>query len=386
MRLGACAGAPDREHWLVLKKPRGIARGNVRSGAGMTKQHTDQTKKPLGLAIVGLGMAHKPHVEALRNLAAEVRILHCHAPSAERRKSFGEKHPDLPLTEQFQSILDDPAVDVVLILTPPFSHRDLVLACAKAGKHVLLEKPLDVSTERAWESVRAMEAADLRFGVVFQHRFRHASQILRRLVQSGDLGELVSGSASIRWWRSFDYFAEPGRGMKARDGGGVLLTQAIHTLDLFLSLTGPVKEVAAMARTSKLRSIDTEDVAAAAVEFANGAIGAIDATTVSFPGQPERIELACTKGTAILSVEELTVHFMDGRVLHEAGSAQGGGGADPMAFSCAAHQAQIADFLEAVRTHRPPQCSGRDAVRVLGLIEAMLESSTSGKAVSIKNS
>ena len=103
--------------------------------------------------------------------------------------------------------------------------------------------------------------------------------------------------------------------------------RGLRTLDLFLSLTGPVKEVAAMARTSKLRSIDTEDVAAAAVEFANGAIGAIDATTVSFPGQPERIELACTKGTAILSVEELTVHFMDGRVLHEAGSAQGGGGA-----------------------------------------------------------
>ena len=342
-----------------------------------------KTSKPLGLAIVGLGMAHKPHVEALRNLAAEVRILHCFAPSAERRKSFGEKHPDLPLTEDLQIILDDPTVDVVLILTPPFSHRDLVLACAAAGKHVLLEKPLDVSVERALKSVQAMEAADLRFGVVFQHRFRHASQILRQLVLSDALGALVSGSASIRWWRSPDYFAEPGRGMKARDGGGVLLTQAIHTLDLFLSLTGPIKTVAAMARTSPLRHIDTEDVAAAAVEFHNGALGAIDATTVSYPGQPERIELACTKGTAILSVEDLTVYFTDGRILHEAGSAAGGGGADPMAFSCAAHQAQIADFLDAVRNHRAPQCSGRDAVRVLGLIEAMLESSKAGKTVTI---
>ena len=341
------------------------------------------TAKPLGLAIVGLGMAHKPHVEALRNLAAEVRILHCHAPSPERRKSFGEKHPDLPITEHLQSILDDREVDVVLILTPPFSHRELVLACAAAGKHVLLEKPLDVSTARAWDSVRAMEAADLRFGVVFQHRFRHASQVLRQLVQSGELGTLVSGSASIRWWRSFEYFAEAGRGMKARDGGGVLLTQAIHTLDLFLSLTGPIAKVSAMARTSPLRHIDTEDIAAAAVEFHNGAIGAIDATTVSYPGQPERIELACTKGTAILSVEDLTVHFMDGRVLHEAGSAAGGGGADPMAFSCAAHQAQIADFLDAVRSHRAPQCSGRDAVRVLGLIEAMLESSASAQSVAV---
>ena len=171
--------------------------------------------------------------------------------------------------------------------------------------------------------------------------------------------------------------------MKARDGGGVLLTQAIHTLDLFLSLTGPITQVAAMARTSPLRRIDTEDIAAAAVEFHNGAIGSIDATTVSFPGQPERIELACTKGTAILSVEDLTVHFIDGRVLHEAGSAAGGGGADPMAFSCAAHQAQIADFLDAVRNKRAPQCSGRDAVRVLGLIEAMLDSSKAGKAVTV---
>ena len=116
------------------------------------------TAKPLGLAIVGLGMAHKPHVEALRNLAAEVRILHCHAPSPERRKSFGEKHPDLPITEHLQSILDDREVDVVLILTPPFSHRELVLACAAAGKHVLLEKPLDVSTARAWDSVRSHRA------------------------------------------------------------------------------------------------------------------------------------------------------------------------------------------------------------------------------------
>ena len=167
-------------------------------------------------------------------------------------------------------------------------------ACAQAGKHVLLEKPLDVTAERANQSVALMEQAGLNFGVVFQFRFRTASIALREMLDSGDLGELISGSASIRWWRSPEYYAEPGRGMKARDGGGVLLTQAIHTLDLFMSLAGPVSKVSAMVKTTPLRAIDTEDLVAAAVEFKNGAIGTIDATTVSYPGQPERIELACT--------------------------------------------------------------------------------------------
>jgi predicted dehydrogenase len=248
---------------------------------------------------------------------------------------------------------------------------------------VLLEKPVDVSVERAREAVDIMARAGLTFGVVLQHRFRAASRKLQGFVRSGELGRLVSASAGIRWWRPPEYFAQPGRGMKARDGGGVLLTQAIHTLDLFQSLTGPIARVAAMARTSPLRRIDTEDIAVAAIEFHNGAIGAIDATTVSYPGFPERIELACENATAVLAAESLEVFWKDGRHDRHEGSAAGGGGADPMAFSHEAHKTLIADFLKAVRERREPAVSGREAVKVQVLIEAMLRSSREERTVPV---
>ena len=202
----------------------------------------------IGIAVIGLGMAHKPHIQSLRDLSGRARIVHCHAPSAERRDAFAKLHPDLPLSADLDAVLADPAVDAVILLTPPMTHAELVARCAAAAKHVLLEKPLDVSVERAQGSVELMEKAGLRFGVVLQHRFRDASRKLAALLASGALGELISASASIRWWRPPDYYAQPGRGMKARDGGGVLLTQAIHTLDLFQSLTGPVARVAAIAK------------------------------------------------------------------------------------------------------------------------------------------
>ena len=337
----------------------------------------------IGIAVVGLGMAHKPHIQSLRELAHRARIVACHAPSAARRDSFGKAHPDLPLAADLEAVLANPRVDAVILLTPPMTHSDLVARCAAAGKHVLLEKPLDVTVERGRQSVELMEKAGLRFGIVLQHRFREASRKLAAILESGELGELISASASIRWWRPPEYYAQPGRGMKARDGGGVLLTQAIHTLDLFLSLTGPVTRVAAIAKTSPLRSIDSEDIVAAAVEFGNSAIGTVDATTVSFPGFPEKIELACENGTAVLEAESLTVFHQDGRVTRHEGSESKSGGADPMAFSHEAHKGVIADFLDAIEQGRDPAVSGREALKVQVLIEALLASSQNGRALTL---
>lgn len=332
----------------------------------------------LGIAVVGLGMAHKPHIQSLRELGDRARIVACQAPSAERRQAFSQAHPDLPVVADLDAVLADPAVDAVILLTPPMTHLDLTARCAAAGKHVLLEKPLDVTVERAERSVAAMTAADRRFGVVLQHRFRAASLKLAAMVRSGTFGALVSGSASIRWWRSPDYFAQAGRGMKARDGGGVLLTQAIHTLDLFQSLTGRITQVSAMARTSPSRAIDTEDIVAAAVRFENGAIGAIDATTVAFPGFAERIELACEHATAVLEAETLKVYFRDGRVVVHEGGESKSGGADPMAFSHEAHKAVITDFLDAIEAGRDPAVSGREALKVHHLIDGLLASAGAG--------
>ena len=334
------------------------------------------------VAIIGLGMALKPHLASLEELAGRVEIAACYTPSAARRSAFAAAHPH-PLATGLDGVLGDTSIDAVLLLTPPSTHLGLIERCAAAGKHVLVEKPLDVTVDRAGQAIAAMARARRRLGVVLQHRFRAAARRLAALVEAGELGRLVSASAAIRWWRPPAYYAAPGRGMKARDGGGVLLTQAIHTLDLFQSLTGPIARVTAFAATSPLREIDTEDVVGAGIEFANGAIGTIDATTVAYPGFPERIELVGEKATAILSAETLELFFKDGRHLREAGAPSLSGSADPMAFSHDAHKALIADFLDALDQDREPRVPGREALKVQILIEALLRSSEQRLAMEI---
>jgi UDP-N-acetyl-2-amino-2-deoxyglucuronate dehydrogenase len=339
--------------------------------------------KKYRVGVVGLGMVAKPHLMSLADLSNRVDIAACYTPSTERQAAFRAAYPRLPLATRLDGVLADKSIDAVILLTPPHSHLDLILHCARAGKHVLVEKPLDVSVERGLEGIEAMERAGLTLAVVLQHRFRSASKRLRARLADGELGKLVSGSASIRWWRSPAYYAQPGRGMKARDGGGVLITQAIHTLDLFQHLAGPIIRVAALAATSPLRRIDTEDIAGAAISFEDGAIGTIDATTVAYPGFAERIELACERGTAVLSAESLDLYFQDGRHIHEEGASSKSGGADPMAFSHEAHRGVIVDFLDALDEGRAPAVSGREAIKVQALIEAILRSAQEGRTVEI---
>jgi predicted dehydrogenase len=339
------------------------------------------------LAIIGLGMVLKPHLQSLRELSERVTIAACYTPSEARRRAFAVANPDLPLAASIDDILRDPSIDAVVILTPPNTHLELVERCAAAGKHVLLEKPIDGPLERSERAVAVMERAGLALGIVLQYRFRGCVEELRRRLAAGELGRLVSGSAQVRWWRAPAYFAEPGRGTLARDGGGVLLTQAIHTLDAFLHLAaieaGPIVRVSAMARTSPLRRIDTEDIACAAVAFANGAVGSIDCTTVSYPGFAERIELACENGTAVIAAEDLEIWSKDGRHEVVKGPASNAGGADPMAYTHAAHKGVITDFLDSLDEGRPPRVSGREALGVHRLIDAMLRSSVAGRAVEL---
>jgi predicted dehydrogenase len=336
----------------------------------------------LGIGIIGLGMAVKPHALALRDLTDRAEVIGGWSPTAQRRQEFVQGY-GLPAVDSLDALLGDRRVDAVLILTPPRTHAELAMQAAKAGKHVLLEKPIDIALPQARAVVETVESADRKLGVVFQYRFRPGTVALRKLLRENALGDLLSVSCAVRWWRSAEYYAQPGRGMRARDGGGVLLTQSIHTLDVLLDLAGPVQSVNARCRTSGLRSIDTEDIACAAVEYRSGAIGVVDATTVAYPGYPERIDIAGTRGSAVLEAERLTVHRPGLDPMLVDGSTAGGGGADPMAFSHEPHRRLIEDFLEAVRTGREPMASGRSALAVHALIDAMLESSASGRSVEV---
>ena len=154
----------------------------------------------IGIGIIGLGMAAKPHALALRDLGTRVRVLGGYSPTPERRREF-ERTYALPAVDSLEALLGDPRVDVVLVLTPPRSHAQLAIDAARAGKHVLLEKPIDVTFERAREVVDALERSERKLGVVFQYRFRPGTRALRELIAAGELGELLSVSASIRWWR-----------------------------------------------------------------------------------------------------------------------------------------------------------------------------------------
>ena len=334
------------------------------------------------IAIVGLGMALKPHALSLKDLADRVEVAAAFAPSAARREEAA-KAWGLPVVDSLDRIIADRSIDTVLILTPPWTHTDLVNQAAAAGKHVLLEKPVEANAARATAIVEACERAGVRLAIVFQHRFRPAALELAKLVHGGKLGKLLSASATIRWWRSPEYFAQPGRGTLARDGGGVLLTQAIHTLDLLLHLVGPAQEVMAYVDTSPLRAIDTEDIVAGSVRYANGATGVIDATTVTFPGYPERIEIAGTAGSAVLEVETLTVNSMNGERFRLDGAAAGGGGADPMAFSHEHHRRVLAEFLDSIDGRREPMNAGRSALHVQRLIDALLASGQRGAPVRV---
>jgi len=337
------------------------------------------------IAIIGLGMAVTPHAKSLIDLKDRVEVVAAFSPSAARRAAFVEKFP-FPAADSLDAILGDRSIDCVEILTPPNTHLDLVRKCAEAGKHILLEKPLEITTERSLALVEAARKAGVTLGVMLQHRFRPAALKLREMLRAGELGRIANCSTVIRLWRPQSYYDVEGRGTKARDGGGVLITQGIHTLDLMLSLAGPIAEVRGYAMTSSVHRMETEDLVAAAVRYESGAIGTIDATTAAYPGFAERIEIVGEKATASLIGSDLVVAHHDGRVSELKTEYGGGGtGADPMAFPNDWHRAAIADFLDAIDEQRAPMISGQEALKVHRLIDALLEAGATGKTVKVRS-
>lgn len=335
------------------------------------------------IAIVGLGMAVTPHAKGLLDLSDRVEVVHAFSPSEARRRTFSARFP-FPVCTDLDTILRDDRVEAVAVFTPANTHRDIGLACARAGKHVLMEKPLDITTARATELVEGCREAGVKLGVVLQHRFRPAGVPLAETLRAGELGRIVGCSTVIRLWRPQSYYDEPGRGSFARDGGGVLISQGIHTLDLMLSLAGPIAEVAGFATTTPVHRMETEDLVCAAARFQSGAYGTIDATTAAFPGFLEEIVLTCERGTAALRGTELLVQFQDGRrIVIEPDRSAGGTGADPMAFPHDYHRSVMADFVDALRDGREPRVTGEEALKVHRLIDALIESGRTGQRVRV---
>ena len=335
------------------------------------------------IGVVGAGMGAKPHGLALQSLADSIAVLGVYRRNRPELESFCATY-GFPAAESYEALLADPRLDAVLVLTPPNAREDIVAAAARAGKHVLLEKPVERSVAAAERIVALCDAANVTLGVIFQHRFRRASRFLAEAIAQQRYGQLEAVHLVVPWWRPQQgYYDQPGRGTLAQDGGGVLITQAIHSLDLMLSLCGPVEAVTAMARTTRLHQMETEDFVSAGLEFANGAVGAMMATTANFPGGPESLTLNFAGAAATLTAGNLTVHTRGGEIITEGEASQGGGGADPMAFPFDWHAAQIAEFADAVGHDREPLSTGHTALHVHRLIDALMASSRAGKRVSV---
>jgi predicted dehydrogenase len=324
------------------------------------------------VAIIGLGAACEPHARSLLDLAGRVEVRHAASRSAERTRAFAQRFA-FPTTTDIDAVIADPDIRAVFVLTPPNAHLEVAERCLRAGKDVLVEKPLDVSLERAERLVAAARQAKRTLGVVLQHRFRPASVRLREVLAAGRLGRVEAASMTVPWWRPQSYYDEPGRGTVARDGGGVLLTQAIHTLDLFRSLLGVSEVTAAQVTTTGLHTMETEDYASALVRLGDGAPATILATTSAYPGAPERIEIIGSSATAALVGSGLRVSYLDGGQEEVEAESRTGSGANIMDFPHDAHRALIEDFLDAVAQGREPQVTGEEALATQRLIEAILK-------------
>ncbi|MBM7066841.1 Gfo/Idh/MocA family protein [Actibacterium sp. 188UL27-1] len=333
------------------------------------------------VALIGLGMVAATHVQAIQASGA-VTLRGVLSRDADRARAFLEQQDVAArVYGDLAALAGDPALDFVIVATPPDARLEIVQALVATGKPILLEKPIERTAEAAAQIVGLCR--DMPLGIVFQHRKRPAAMQLMDLVDRGALGALAAIEIAVPWWRPQSYYDVPGRGTYARDGGGVLLTQAIHTMELALRLTGPVARVQAMARTTALHTMEAEDFVVAGLEFASGAVGSLTASTASFPGGAERIALHGAQGSAILDAASLSLHWQDGRSEIVGQAADTGGGADPMAFTADWHRGIIEDFAACLETGRDPCVTGVEALHVHRLIDAIQVASREKRFVEV---
>jgi len=338
--------------------------------------------RPFGFAIVGVGLAATPHILALKSLSDRVEIHGVYARSKDAREAFAAEH-QVAASDSLDALVDNPNVDAALILTPPNVREDVIEPFAAAGKHILCEKPLERTTQAAERVVKLCEDANVALGIVFQTRYRPAALKLKAMVDNGALGAVQAVRIALPWWRDQDYYDTAGRGTYARDGGGVLISQAIHTLDLAMHLVGPVAEVRTLATTTAAHNMESEDFVAGALRFGSGVPGSLLATTMAYPGGRESITLDCSLGTAVLEANDLRIYWRDGREEISGDTTGSGGGADPMAFPFDWHRALILDYVDAVSNGKLPPINAEDALRAQRLIDACLTSSNEGRAIQL---
>jgi predicted dehydrogenase len=348
----------------------------------------------LGFAIIGCGMIARYHARAIQEIpSARVAALVSRSPDNGRKLIDETKIPACPVFGTIEEAVQAPGVDAVIITTPSGAHREPALAAAGAGKHVVVEKPLEITGPRCQDIIDACTVSRVRLCTIFPSRFADSSVALKSAVDAGKFGRVTLGETTCKWWRTQQYYDEGGwKGTQALDGGGALMNQAIHNVDLLLWMMGPATHVSGFTATLAHERIEVEDTAVAVIRFKSGALGVIQATTSVHPGYPKTIAVHGDKGSAVIEQEDVlrwdftpetdADKAVKARFAAKVGAS--GGSADPKAISHEGHRRQLADFVEAVRDNRPPKVDGREGRKAVDLICAIYESSRTGRVVELR--
>ncbi|WP_258727192.1 Gfo/Idh/MocA family protein [Cellulomonas sp. NS3] len=363
-------------------------------------------------ALVGCGVIAPTHARALLELPEHAELVACSDVLPERALALGR---ELGIEARpYEDVLADPTIDAVTVCTPSGLHAEVGVPALLAGKHVVVEKPMDVSLEACDRLLTAQATSGTRLAVISQHRFDPASQAVKAAVDAGELGRLVLAEARVPWYRTQEYYDSGAwRGTWAMDGGGALVNQGVHTLDLLRWTCGPVRTVYAQARTAAHERIEVEDVVCATVTFANGAVGSVVASTAAYPGFPASLALHGTRGGAVIEGDRLAVlATVDGADrggeaanAHAVQVATGGTRAATRAVDESsravtaelraddspapadtwgrAHRAQLLDLVEAVEQGRAPLVDGHEGRSAVELVRAIYDSARTGEPVTL---
>lgn len=342
------------------------------------------------IGLIGAGNISDTHARAVRAIPG-ASIAALFAPTADKSARLAAAH-GASAYDALDAFLAHRPMEMVAIGSPSGLHAEQGLAAIRQGLHVLVEKPIDISAAKADALIAAAEQAGVVLGVIFQDRLKPDVRRMKALVDAGRLGTPILASARVKWYRPPAYYRDSRwRGSKALDGGGALMNQGVHTVDLLLWLFGPVRRVFAKT-AAKLHAIEVEDTAVAVLEFENGALGTLEAATSAYPGYSRRLELTGSNGTLILDGDDLTAIDLKDARADERPTRPGGvagvesatvSAASPVVADASAHTRVFEDFIRAVSARTAPSCDGRSARQSVALIEAIYASARTDRPVAL---
>jgi UDP-N-acetyl-2-amino-2-deoxyglucuronate dehydrogenase len=336
------------------------------------------------IGLVGGGNISETHARAASGIPG-VAVAAVFGTNQEKVARLSAQHGATAYSD-FEKFLAHRPMDLVAIGSPSGLHAEQGIAAARRGLHVLTEKPLDINTARADAFIAAAAEAGVKLGVFFQDRFKADLMQVKEWVAAGLLGRMVLADARVKWFRPASYYSDSRwRGTLRLDGGGALINQAIHTVDLLLWLCGEVSTVQAVRKTA-LHKIEAEDTLVATLEFKNAAVGSLQAATSVFPGYPRRVELTGSEGTVIIEHDRLLAADLrePPKDLRATGDDQNASATSPTVSDVRGHQAVLEDFVHAIKTNTVPRCSGAEGRRSVALVEAIYQACATGKRVELK--